>query len=354
MDIDIMLPITGFSHEAAIAADADGYDTMWIGETSRDAFLMALMAAEAAPRTRVGTAIAVAFARNPMTVASTAYDLAAYTDGRFVLGLGSQVKAHIERRYSMPWSHPAPRMRDFVLAMRAIWSSWETGAKLDYRGDFYSHTLMTPFFAPERCDAGPPPVYLAGVGEFMTKVAGEVADGYLWHPFTTQRYLRQVTIPALERGKRSGEEAGWRQPGIELALTGQAFVVTGRDDRELDAALKGAKDRIAFYASTPAYRGVLDLHGFGDLQPELTALSKQGKWDEMGVLIPDEFLEAVAVIGTPEEAGRGLHERWADVASSISLYAPYEADPSIWPIVAKAARGELRVGAERESRSSSD
>jgi probable F420-dependent oxidoreductase len=230
-------------------------------------------------------------------------------------------------------------MREFVLAVRAIWNSWETGDKLDFRGEFYSHTLMTPFFAPECHDAGPPPVYLAGVGEYMTRVAGEVADGYLWHPFTTQRYLREVTIPALERGRKAGEEAGSRQPGDDIALSGQAFVVTGRDDQEIDAAIKRAKARIAFYASTPAYRGVLDLHGFGDLQPELTALSKQGQWDEMGALIPDEFLEVMAVIGTPEEAGRGLHERWADVASSISLYAPYDADPSVWPIVAAAARG---------------
>jgi len=339
MLIDTMLPIAGFSREAAVNADSDGYDTLWIGETSRDAFLMALMAAEAAPRARVGTAIAVAFSRNPMTLASTAYDLAGYTGGRFVLGLGSQVKAHIERRYSMPWSHPGPRMREFVLAMRAIWNSWETGDKLDFRGEFYNHTLMTPFFAPERHDAGPPPVYLAGVGEFMTKVAGEVADGYLWHPFTTQRYLREVTIPALERGRKSGEETGRRQPGTGIALSGQAFVVTGRDDQEIDAAMTGARDRIAFYASTPAYRAVLDVHGFGDLQPQLTALSKQGKWDEMGALIPDELLEAMAVIGTPEEAGSGLRERWGDIASSIALYAPYEADPSVWPIVAKAARG---------------
>jgi probable F420-dependent oxidoreductase len=339
MDIDIMLPIAGFSRDAAVDADADGYDTLWIGETSRDPFLMALMAAEAAPRARVGTAIAVAFARNPMTVASSAYDLAGYTDGRFVLGLGSQVKAHIERRYSMPWSHPGPRMREFVLAMRAIWNSWETDAKLDFRGDFYSHTLMTPFFAPDRHHAGPPPIYLAGVGEYMTKVAGEVADGYLWHPFTTQRYLREVTIPAVESGRKSAEEAGLRQPGTEIALSGQAFVVTGRDDQELDAAMTGARGRIAFYASTPAYRAVLDLHGFGGLQPELTALSKRGNWHEMGSLIPDELVEAMAVIGTPEEAGRALNERWADVASSISLYAPYEADPSVWPIVAAAARG---------------
>jgi probable F420-dependent oxidoreductase len=339
MLIDTMLPITGFSREAAAAAEADGYEALWIGETSRDPFLMALMAADAAPLSRIGTSIAVAFSRNPMTVASTAYDLADYSDGRFILGLGSQVKAHIERRYSMPWSHPGPRMREFVLAMRAIWTSWEAGNKLDFRGEFYNHTLMTPVFAPERHNAGPPPVYLAGVGEYMTQVAGEVADGYLWHPFTTQHYLREVTIPALERGRKSGEGAGWRRPHAEIALSGQAFVVTGRDDQELDAAIAGAKDRIAFYASTPAYRAVLDLHGFGDLQPELTALSKQGRWNEMSALIPNELLDAMAVIGTPEEAGRGLRDRWADVASSITLYAPYEADPSVWPVVAKAARG---------------
>jgi probable F420-dependent oxidoreductase len=339
MLIDTMLPISGFSREAAVTAQEDGYDTLWIGETSRDGFLMALLATEAARRSRVGTSIAVAFSRNPMTVASAAYDLADYSGGRFVLGLGSQVKAHIERRYSMPWSHPGPRMREFVLAMRAIWNSWETGNKLDFRGEFYSHTLMTPFFAPERHDAGPPPVYLAGVGEYMTRVAGEVADGYLWHPFTTQRYLREVTMPALERGRKAGEEAGSRQPGNAIALSGQAFVVTGRDDQEIDAAIAAARGRIAFYASTPAYRGVLELHGFADLQPELTALSKQGNWDEMGALIPDELLEAMAVVGTPEEAGCALHDRWADVASSITLYSPYDADPSVWPIVAAAARG---------------
>lgn len=339
MLIDTMLPIAGFSREVAMAADADGYDTLWVGETSRDAFLMALMAAEAAPRARVGTSIAVAFSRNPMTVASAAYDLADYTGGRFVLGLGSQVKAHIERRYSMPWSHPAPRMREFVQAMRAIWRCWQTGDHLEFRGEYYSHTLMTPMFAPEPHDFGPPPVYLAGVGEFMTQVAGEVADGYLWHPFTTQRYLREVTIPALERGRKSGENSGWRQPGSEIALSGQAFVVTGRDDQEIDAARIGAKSRIAFYASTPAYRGVLDLHGFGDLQPQLTALSKQGKWDEMSGLIPDELLAEMAVIGTPEQAGHALRDRWGDVASSICLYAPYDVDPSVWPAVAIAARG---------------
>jgi probable F420-dependent oxidoreductase len=339
MLIDTMLPVADFPGEPAAVAEAVGYDTVWIRETNHDAFLMALMTAHAAPRARVGTAIAVAFARSPMTVASTAYDLAAYSGGRFVLGLGSQVKAHIERRYSMPWSHPGPRMREFVLAMRAIWNAWETGDKLDFRGEFYHHTLMTPLFAPQRHDAGPPPVYLAGVGGYMTQVAGEVADGYLWHPFTTQRYLREVTIPALERGKKIAEEVGRRQPGTEFALSGQAFVVTGRDDREIEAAMVGVRDRIAFYASTPAYRAVLDLHGFGDLQPQLTALSKQGRWDEMGALIPDEFLEAIAVIGTPEEAGRALRQRWADVASSVILYSPYDVDPGVWPTVAAATRG---------------
>lgn len=335
MFIDAMLPISGFSKQAATTAEADGYDTLWLGETSRDAFLMALLTAEATERVRVGTGIAVAFSRTPMTVASSAYDLAEYTGGRFILGLGSQVKAHIERRFSMPWSHPAARMREFVLAMRAIWSAWETGDRLDFRGDYYSHTLMTPFFAPDRHDAGPPPVFLAGVGAHMTEVAGEVADGYLWHPFTTQRYLREVTIPALGKGR---ERATSVTGAIELS--GQAFVITGRDELEILTATEAVKKRIAFYASTPAYRAVLDLHGLGDLQPELTSLSKQGRWAEMSALVPDELVAAVAVSGTPQHAGRALRDRWADVASSISLYAPYDADPSVWPVVARAARGE--------------
>jgi probable F420-dependent oxidoreductase len=337
MFIDTMLPIDDFSRSAATAAECDGYHTLWIGETSRDAFLMALLAGEATEHAQVGTNIAVAFARNPMTVACTAYDLAGYTNGRFILGLGSQVKPHIERRFSMPWSHPAPRMREFVLAMRAIWSSWRSGDKLDFRGDFYTHTLMTPFFAPDRHDAGPPPVYLAGVGRHMTEVAGEVGDGYLWHPFTTQRYLREVTIPALRRGRANAAHGG---TGGDIELSGQAFIITGRDESEIRTATAGVKNRIAFYASTPAYRAVLDLHGMGELQPELTALSKQGRWDDMTALVPDELVDAVAVTGTPADAGHALRDRWADVASSISLYAPFAADPGLWPIVARAARGE--------------
>lgn len=337
MLIDAMLPIDEFTRESATSAETDGYDTLWIGETNRDAFLMTLLAAEATDRVRLGTNIAVAFARNPMTVASAAYDLAAYSDGRFVLGLGSQVKAHVERRFSMPWSHPAPRMREFVLAMRAIWSSWETGDKLDFRGEFYSHTLMTPMFAPDRHHAGPPPVYLAGVGKHMTEVAGEVGDGYLWHPFTTQRYLREITLPALARGRARAEGA---RTDDRIELSGQAFVITGRDESEIRSATIGVKNRIAFYASTPAYRTVLDLHGMGELQPALTALSKQGKWDQMTDLIPDELVAEVAVTGTPEDAGLALRRRWSGLASSISLYAPYESDPGVWPIVAQAARGD--------------
>ena len=320
--------------EAAAELEAAGYDASWVGETKHDPFLQLLHAADATERITLGTAIAIAFARTPMTLASTAFDLARYSRGRFVLGLGSQVKPHIERRFSMPWSHPAPRMRELVLAMRAIWRTWQDGEPLDFRGEFYTHTLMTPFFTPPHHEWGPPPVYLAGVGERMTETAGEVCDGFFFHPFTTDRYLRDVTLPAVRRGRAA---AGHADLG-GFAIAGLAFACTGRDERELAAAIKGTKDQIAFYASTPAYRPVLDLHGWGDVQPELTRLSKAGRWSEMGDVINDELLHAFAVVGEPAEVGRGLRKRWGDVATRITPYATYDADHSVWPDVIAALR----------------
>ncbi len=190
----------------ATELEAAGYDGVWTGEAKHDPFLQLLQAAEATERVTLGTAIAIAFARTPMTLAYAAYDLALYSEGRFVLGLGSQVKAHIERRFSMPWSHPAPRMRELVLALRAIWASWQGGEKLNFQGDFYTHTLMTPFFSPAAHAYGPPPVYLAGVGERMTEVAGEVCDGFFFHPFTTDRYVPRDHPARLDAGPGEGRE----------------------------------------------------------------------------------------------------------------------------------------------------
>ena len=320
--------------DAAAAIETAGYDGLWVGETKHEPFLQLLQAAEATDRITIGTAIAIAFARSPMTLAHSAFDLAAYSRGRFVLGLGSQVRPHIERRFSMPWSHPAARMRELVLALRAIWAGWQDGTKLDFRGEYYTHTLMTPFFSPEPHEFGPPPVYLAGVGERMTEVAGEVCDGFFFHPFTTDRYLREVTLPALTRGRA---KAG--RDGLDgFTIAGPAFTCTGRDDEELAVAIKGTKDQIAFYASTPAYRPVLELHGWGDLQPELTRLSKEGRWSDMGDVIDDELLHAFAVVGEPHTVGEGLRRRWSDVASRLTPYATYRADPAIWPEVLTAIR----------------
>jgi probable F420-dependent oxidoreductase len=327
------------TRDAAREIASDGYDGLWIGETKHDPFLQCLQAAEATDRLTVGTAIAIAFARTPMTLANIGFDLARYSGGRFVLGLGSQVKPHIERRFSMPWSRPAARMRELVLAVRAIWACWQDGAPLDFRGDFYTHTLMTPFFAPPPHLYGPPPVYLAGVGAAMTEVAGEVADGFFIHPFTTRRYLDEVTLPALRRGreKRDGrEKSGTGMEGFTVC--GPSFVTVGRDEAELAAAVAGTRAQIAFYASTPAYRGVLDLHGWGDLQPELTTLSRQGRWAEMGSLVDDDLLHAVSLVGTPEQVGKALRAKLGDIAQRTTLYAPYEADPAIWPALIAAAR----------------
>jgi probable F420-dependent oxidoreductase len=318
-------------HKAGAQAkevEAAGYSGAWTAETSHDPFFPLLLAAEHTETLELGTSIAVAFARNPMTLANIGWDLQAFSKGRFILGLGSQIKPHITKRFSMEWSHPAPRMREMILAIRAIWDTWENGTPLNFRGDFYTHTLMTPFFTPDRADLagfGVPKIFLAGVGELMTEVAGEVCDGFICHGFTTEKYLREVTIPALARGRA---KAGKTMEGFEII--GPSFVVTGGNEGEMEAAAAGTRQQIAFYGSTPAYRGVLDIHGWGGLQDELNTLSKQGKWVEMGKLIDDEILNTFAVVGEPEQVAPELHKRYGDVIQRISFYAPYKTDPERW------------------------
>jgi probable F420-dependent oxidoreductase len=317
--------------------EAAGYSGAWTAETSHDPFLPLALGAEHTTELELGTSIAVAFGRNPMLLANLAWDLQSYSEGRFILGLGSQIKPHITKRFSMPWSHPAPRMREMVQAVRAIWDTWLTGAPLEFRGEFYTHTLMTPFFTPDAADLdgfGVPKIFLAGVGALMTEVAGETCDGFLCHGFTTERYLREVTIPALERGRA---KAGKTMDGFEIV--GPSFVVTGGDDEEMDKAAAGTRQQIAFYGSTPAYRPVLERHGWGGLQDELNALSKQGEWVQMGKLIDDEILNTFAVVGAPEEIAPELRRRYGDVVDRISFYAPYETEPDTWlPVIDELRR----------------
>lgn len=312
----------------AAELETAGYSGVWTAETAHDPFLPLAVAAERTETIELGTSIAVAFARNPMLLANIGWDLQALSQGRFVLGLGSQIKPHITKRFSMEWSHPAARMREMIQAIRAIWDTWEHGTPLQFRGEFYKHTLMTPFFAPdaeELGDFGVPKIFLAGVGELMTEVAGEVCDGFFCHGFTTERYLREVTIPALERGRA---KAGKRLDDFEIV--GPSFVVTGTTDEQIEQAAVATRQQIAFYGSTPAYRKVLDLHGWGGLQDELNALSKRGEWEQMGTLIDDEILNTFAVVGPPETIAPELERRYGDVIDRVSFYAPYESDPERW------------------------
>ncbi|QXC61537.1 LLM class F420-dependent oxidoreductase [Aquihabitans sp. G128] len=301
-----------------------GFDGLWAAETNHDPFLALTLAAEHTERIQLGTGIAVAFARSPMTLATTAYNLNAFAEGRFLLGLGSQIKPHITRRFSMPWSSPAARMKEFIQAMQAIWASWSDGTKLDFQGDFYQHTLMTPFFDPGPNAHGAPKVFLAAVGELMTKVAGEVADGLLVHGFTTESYLREVTLPAIAAGL---DASGRTRADLQLSLP--SFIVTGTTEEELAAAAKGTREQIAFYASTPAYRGVLEHHGWGDLQTELKGLSKEGKWAEMGERIDDDVLHTFAVVAEPDAVAGELLARFGDVVDRLSFYTPYKSSPEL-------------------------
>ena len=298
--------------------ELDGYDGAWSAETGHDPLLIVAGAAPATTTLELGTGIVVAFARSPMITATMANDVQLLSRGRLLLGLGSQIKPHIEKNYSMPWSHPAPRMREYILAMRDIWSCWNEGTALNFRGEFYRHTLMSPFFNPGPNPHGAPKVYLAAVGELMTEVAGEVADGLLVRPFSTERYIREVTLPALERGlAKSGRESK------DFPISFSGLVATGDTDEQFADATKRVRGQIAFYGSTPAYRGVLELHGWGDLQSELNTLSKTGEWEKMGELIDDDVLHAFSVVAAPNEVGAEVRRRLNDVISRFSIYAPY-------------------------------
>ena len=256
----------------ALELEEMGYSGILSAETSHDPFLPLAFAAQHTKEVDLITGIAVAFARTPMILANIGHDLNATSKGRFVLGLGSQIRPHITKRFSMPWSSPAARMREFILAMRAIWANWYDGESLEFTGKFYTHTLMTPFFTPTNNDYGAPRVFLAAVGPRMTEVAGEVADGIIIHAFTTEKYLREVTIPAIERGL---EKSGRSRDDFEISYP--CFVITGRDEKELAEAKVATKRQIAFYGSTPAYKPVLESIGAGDLQGELNTMSKQGR-----------------------------------------------------------------------------
>jgi probable F420-dependent oxidoreductase len=327
--------VTGLDGAGAAARQLEelGYDGAFSAETSHDPFLPLVLAAEHTERLELGTGIAVAFARNPMTLANVGYDLQAFSKGRFILGLGSQIKPHIEKRFAMPWSRPAARMRELILAMRAVWACWNEGEKLDFRGEFYRHTLMTPMFHPGPNPYGAPRVFLAAVGERMTEVAGEVADGIQLHGFTTERYLREVTLPALERG---WERAGRTRSDFEIS--GPMFVVTGADAREFERAKQSTKQQIAFYGSTPAYRPVLELHGWGDLQDELNRLSKQGEWVAMADLVSDDILGTFAVVADPEAVPALLKQRYGGMVDRLSFAAPPGSDHERWARMLEAIR----------------
>jgi probable F420-dependent oxidoreductase len=314
----------------AEAAEAAGFDAVWTSETQHDPFLPLPLVAEHSTRLEMGTAIAVAFARSPADVAYTAWDLSRTSGGRFKLGLGTQVRAHIERRFGMAWPEtPAARLREYVQAVRALWDCWQRGGRLNFRGDHYKLTLMTPFFHPGPIEHPAIPIFLAGVNPGMCRLAGEVAEGLHAHPLHSARYLREVVRPAIEAG---AADAGRDLSRFELSAT--AFVAQD------PAEAARVRSQIAFYASTPTYRRVLAVHGWQDVGERLSALARRGAWDAMGDEISDEILEAYAVVAPPEELGARLRQRYAGLVDRLAIYRPFRVDDERgeWEVLAEAVR----------------
>lgn len=300
-----------FAHRAARI----GYDGFFTAETSHEPFLSMCLASQAEPGLEVGPAITLAFPRSPMVTAQLSWDMQIVAGGRFLLGLGTQIKPHITRRFSTEWSHPTARLRDYIGAVRAVWDCFQNGTRLRYQGDFYQLTLMTPFFNPGPNQLPRIPVYIAGVGPMLSKLAGEVCDGFHVHPFHTAKYLDDVVLPAIAKG--AGDH-GRTVADVELATP--VFVVTGRTAAEMERLMRPVKEQIAFYASTPSYAPILDTHGW-DFGPTLNAMSKRGEWRQMADVIPDEVVHEVAVVAPLEELAERILSRYRRRVQRVGIYS---------------------------------
>ena len=299
---------------AATAVEADGYDGVVAMENKHDPFLALAVAGAQTERIELHTGVAIAFARTPMAVANVGWDLAGSTGGRFVIGLGSQVRAHNERRFSVPWTPPAPRMREYVQVLRAIWRCWKTGDKPAFEGKHYRFTLMTPNFAPEPIDTLPPAVMIAAVGPAMLKVAAEECDGVKLHGFCTHKYLAQEIMPRIEAGLA---KAGRKRAQYEIS--GGGFLATGPDDEAVAHRFEWVRQRVAFYGSTPAYYPVLAIHSLEDLGHKLNALTRQGRWSEMAQEVPDDVAHLFAAVGRHDQIAAAIDRRFGGFVDALTL-----------------------------------
>ncbi len=314
MKIDAALTNVNLGQMPAVAqaAEAMGFDGVWTSETQHEAFLPLPLVAEHTQRIQFGTAIAVAFARSPTILAHIAWDLAAQSGGRFILGLGTQVKAHVERRFGMKWESPAPKLREMILALHAIWDCWQNGTPLNFRGEFYKLTLMTPFFSPGPIQTPHVPIFIAGVNTGLCRLAGELADGFHVHPFHTAKYVRESVLPAIEAG---AAKTGRTRRDVQLSAS--VFVVTDDAEREM------VRTQVSFYASTPSYRPVLEHHGWGEAGERLSHLASRKQWEDMPREISDEMLAEFAVIATPSELPAKLRAKYAGLVDRVTLYLPF-------------------------------
>jgi probable F420-dependent oxidoreductase len=304
---------------------AMGYDGVYSLEGSWDPFLPLAIASEHAPELDIATGIAVAFPRNPSHIAYQAWDLQKFSKGKFSLGIGSQIKAHIEKRFGLEFNPPAARMREYILAVKAFFDCWQNGTRLDFQGKYYRHTLMTPMFNPGPNPFGVPPIMLGALGPKMTEVAGEVADGLIVHPFNSMPFLEEQAMPAVQRGL---DKSGRKREDFILQIN--AIVITGESDAEYKAAEESVKGLLGFYASTPVYAPPMTAVGLGDLQPTLNTLSKAGKWDELGKYINEDFLDAFCTRGKPDEIAGMLKAKYGKYADRLAIYAPYAAPDAMW------------------------